>query len=130
MKFEHYSQPVLPRHKWLARVFHSVWCAVVVAGGMLTIGVFGYHILGKLPWVDALLEASMILGGMGPVAPMAGDAVKIFASMYALASGLVIIGTTGILLAPWIHRLLHHFYQERRHAGRVPGGEHRRMPRS
>ncbi len=80
----------------------------------LGIGVFGYMTLGHLPLVDAILEASMILAGMGPVAPMNSVPAKLFASAYALMSGLVIIGTTAVILAPWVHRMLHYFYQDRR----------------
>ncbi|MDE2030604.1 MAG: hypothetical protein KGI97_08605, partial [Alphaproteobacteria bacterium] len=71
-------------------------------------GILGYHFLGRLKWIDAILEASMILGGMGSIAPRKNDAVKLFASAYALFSGFVAVGTTGILLAPWVHRLLHY----------------------
>ena len=108
MRFEHYSEPVLPLRRWFNRVVISVWLAVAIIATALSIGVVGYHVFGKLPWIDALLEASMILGGMGAVAPMANDAVKLFASAYALFSGLILISTTGILLAPWLHRMLHH----------------------
>ena len=73
-------------------------------------GVVGYRILGGLPWVDALLNASMILGGMGPVDALHTDAAKIFASLYALFSGIVFIGVMGIVLAPFVHRSLHKFH--------------------
>jgi hypothetical protein len=79
-------------------------CGVVVADA---IGTFGYHILGKLPWVDAFLNASMILGGMGPVDRLDTMGAKIFASLYALFSGLFFIVLAGIVLAPWAHRILH-----------------------
>ncbi|HSY27264.1 MAG TPA: hypothetical protein VK832_07165 [Burkholderiaceae bacterium] len=90
----------------------SIWFAALFAGVALAIGVAGYHWLDHLPWVDAILEASMILSGMGPVAPMASDAAKLFASAYALLSGLFIIGATGFILAPWLHRVLHYLHQE------------------
>jgi len=70
-------------------------------------GVFGYHYLGHLGWVDSLLNASMILGGMGPVDPLKSNAAKIFASFYALFSGLIFIGLLGLLLAPFVHRAMH-----------------------
>ena len=70
----------------------------------------GYHMLGGLQWVDAFLEASMILGGMGPVNPLPSDAAKIFASFYALFSGVVFISVMGIMLAPLLHRVLHKFH--------------------
>ena len=67
----------------------------------------GYHLLGHLPWIDSLLNASMILGGMGPVDPLQTNRAKVFASFYALFSGLVFIGVLGFLLAPFIHRVMH-----------------------
>ncbi len=76
---------------WLTRVRKSVLLAVSIITVSLGVGVMGYHVLGGLALVDALLEASMILGGMGPVAPMTNDAVKIFASFYALFSGLILL---------------------------------------
>jgi hypothetical protein len=108
--FEHSSQPILSHAQWINRVLKSVWLAVIIVSFALTIGVIGYHYLGNLPVIDAVLEASMILGGMGAVAPMTNDAVKLFASFYALMSGFVVLSTTTIVLAPWIHRLLHHFH--------------------
>lgn len=112
MRFEKYSDPVLPLKPWLGRVGKSLLLAGIVAGASLAIGIFGYHVIGGLGWVDAILEASMILGGMGPVAPLQSNAVKLFASAYALYSGLVLIGTTGILLAPWLHRFLHRLHAD------------------
>jgi hypothetical protein len=76
----------------------------------LAIGITGYHSLGGFGWVDSLLEASMILGGMGPVNQLSGDGVKVFASLYALFSGLIFVGVVGIVFAPIAHRLLHKFH--------------------
>ena len=76
----------------------------------LLIGVAGYHWIDHLDWIDAILESSMILGGMGPVNPLQNDAAKLFASGYALFSGLVLIGVTGVILTPLVHRILHHFH--------------------
>jgi hypothetical protein len=78
----------------------------------LAVGVCGYHYLDSLPWVDSLLNASMILGGMGPVDPLKTTAGKIFASAYALYSGLALIAVVGLLLAPIIHRVMHVFHME------------------
>jgi len=79
----------------------------------LAIGIAGYHWIDQLDWVDSLLEASMILGGMGPVNPLRNDGAKIFASAYALLSGLVLIGVMGIILTPITHRVLHKFHVEK-----------------
>ena len=100
-----------PLH-WLTKHSHTAFVALVMITIALSIGVIGYHALGHLSWVDALLEASMILGGMGPVSPMTNDAVKIFASIYALCSGLALISITGILLAPWVNRMIYHTHRQ------------------
>jgi hypothetical protein len=105
--FEHRSDPLLPRHAFLLRVLGYLTAATLVVSGALAIGVLGYHHLGGLPWIDALVNASMILGGMGPVDPITSHAGKIFASFYALFSGLLFLGAASILLAPFIHRVMH-----------------------
>ena len=96
--------------------YHRFLLALALAGGMLGcslgLGILGYHFIGGLKWVDALLDASMILSGMGPVSPLTSDAAKVFASMYALFSGVVFISATGILLSPVFHRVLHRFHIE------------------
>lgn len=102
----------MSRAKFLRRVgrhFVGVMMFVAVALG---IGVLGYHYLGHLKWIDALVNASMILGGMGPVDPLPSTAAKVFASCYALFSGLAFIGIAGVMLAPFAHRLLHSFHIE------------------
>lgn len=112
MPFEHRSDPLLPPPLWLRRVMRSIGLAAIIVFVSLAIGILGYHALGQLPWIDSILEASMILGGMGPIATMSNDAVKLFASGYALFSGLVLLSTMGILLAPWLHRMMHKFHNE------------------
>jgi hypothetical protein len=107
MFYEHYTQPVISRRKLLKRVLRSSQIAGFIIIIALAIGIIGYHILGPLPWIDSLLEASMILGGMGAVAPMTHDSVKLFASFYALFSGFVVLTSASIILAPFVHRLLH-----------------------
>jgi len=83
--------------------------------GGLGIGVLGYHIFAHLSWIDSLLNASMILAGMGPVGdPLPTNTAKIFASCYALFSGLAFIGIVSVLLAPFLHRMLHRIHAEER----------------
>jgi hypothetical protein len=84
--------------------------AVAVIAIALGIGVLGYHHFAGLPWIDSLLNASMILTGMGPIDPMRSDAAKLFASLYALFSGVVFLTAVALLLSPIFHRLLHHFH--------------------
>jgi len=112
MKYEKFSDGLAPRTVWLGRVGRSFSLAVALLGTSLFIGISGYHWLGQLPWVDAILEASMILGGMGPIAIMKSDAVKLFASVYALFSGFILLSSFGIFTAPWLHRLLHYFHSD------------------
>jgi hypothetical protein len=90
--------------------------SAALAGGMvagaLLIGMLGYHFLNKESWVDAFLDAAMILGGMGPVGRFDNDAAKIFAGCYALFSDLVFISSAAVLVAPWLHGLLHRLHAE------------------
>jgi hypothetical protein len=112
--YEHRKQPLLSRAKFLKRVGRHG----VVAFGVLIFGlgggVLGYHFFAHLSWIDSLLNASMILGGMGPVDPLKTNAAKIFASCYALFSGLALISIVSVLLAPFVHRMLHRFHAEER----------------
>lgn len=110
MRFERLHEKLLPRRLFLWRLARWTALAGAVILGSLAIGVCGYHYLDSLPWIDSLLNASMILGGIGTVDPMKTDAAKIFASIYALYSGLALIAVVGLLLAPVIHRLLHKFH--------------------
>jgi hypothetical protein len=110
--YERRTDRLLTRAEFAWRVARHVayaFCAVMVALG---VGVAGYHYLDSLGWIDALVNASMILGGMGPVDPLRSDAAKVFASLYALFAGLVFIGLLGFLLAPFAHRIIHRFHLE------------------
>jgi hypothetical protein len=111
--YEHHRQPLLPRRAFIGRLARHAALASVVVGAALLVGVLGYHGLEGMPWLDALLNASMILGGMGPVDRLATDGGKLFASLYALFSGLVFISASGILLAPVAHRMLHKVHADR-----------------
>ena len=110
--YEHHNQPLLPRRAFFQRLAAHSGIAVGVVSGSLLIGVLGYHFLEGFSWIDALLNASMILGGMGPVGALHTTAGKVFASVYALFSGIVFLLSVGIILAPVFHRILHHFHLE------------------
>ena len=110
--YERRHQPLLPFNMFLRRILHNVFIAGGVAAVALGIGILGYRFTENLPWIDALLNASMILGGMGPVSELHTTAGKLFASWYALFSGVVFITSAGILVAPVLHRFLHHFHLE------------------
>jgi len=83
---------------------------ILLVSSALFMGVAGYHWLGGLDWIDSLLNASMILGGMGPVNTLTSPAAKVFASGYALFSGLLFIAVMAIVFAPILHRMLHTFH--------------------
>ncbi len=105
-------RPLPSRQHFLGRLlWHALGGGLLIAGS-LSIGILGYHLIEHLPWVDALLNASMIMGGMGPVDPMKTTAGKLFASAYALYCGLVLVVSAGIILAPALHRFLHRFHLE------------------
>ena len=105
--FEHHTDPLLPSHRFLWRVLGFLALSAATIGAALGIGVLGYHYFGGLPWIDALVNASMILGGMGPVDPITSHAGKLFASAYALFSGLLFIGAASLVLTPFVHRIMH-----------------------
>ena len=108
--FEHRNKPLLSPAEFTKRVSHHFLIALLALAVGLGIGMAGYHLLGGLGWVDSFLNASMILGGMGPVDPMQTPAAKIFAGCYALFSGLAFIGIASLLIAPFAHRILHRFH--------------------
>jgi hypothetical protein len=110
--FEHKSKPLLPRSQFYGRMARSVAAVAGIVAFSLLLGSAGYHYFGGLPWIDALLNASMILTGMGPVDPMKTVAAKLFAAFYALYSGIAFLTIVAILMAPLFHRFLHKFHLE------------------
>ena len=110
--YEHRNEPLLSTAKFLKRVARHWLMGFGVLFFGLGVGILGYHYIAGLSWIDSLLNASMILGGMGPVDPLKTNAAKIFASCYALFSGLAFIGIVSVLLAPFVHRLLHRVHAE------------------
>ena len=109
---EHRSQRPLPLGAFMGRVALYTAVAALLVLGALGVGMLGYHELEDLPWIDSFLNASMILGGMGPVNELHTEAGKLFAGLYALFSGLVFLVGAGLVLAPMVHRLLHRFHFE------------------
>ena len=110
--FERRHEPLVPFAVFVRRMGQSMAIATSVIAIALGIGILGYRMLEDLPWVDAILNASMILGGMGPVNELHTTAVKLFASAYALFSGLIFVVVTGIVIAPILHRFFHWFHLE------------------
>lgn len=107
MFYEHRSQPLLPRRAFLWRMLQHAGLAALGLGGSWAMGIAGYHYLGGLPWIDAVLNSAMLLGGMGPIDRVNSTVGKLFASFYALYAGLVFLIAAGLLFAPLFHRLLH-----------------------
>ena len=115
--YESRHAPLLPRHRFIRRLLHHLAFALVLIGGSLVAGMIGYRALERLTWIDAFLNASMLLGGMGPVNPPQTVGGKLFAGLYALYAGLLFIAITGLLIAPVLHRVVHRFHLEREAEG-------------
>ncbi|MBU6276537.1 MAG: hypothetical protein KGQ61_07865 [Planctomycetes bacterium] len=115
--FEHRSEPLLPPSGFLRRAVVYLALASGMIGVALGVGVVGYRTFGGLDWIDALVNASMILGGMGPVDKMTTQAGKLFTSFYALFSGLLFLGAASVVLAPFVHRVLHRLHLDEDDAG-------------
>jgi len=109
-RFERRNEKLAPVSVFVGRILASLAMALVLIAVALSIGIAGYHWLAGFGWIDSLLEASMILGGMGPVNQLQSSGAKVFASLYALFSGLVFIGVMGVVLAPLAHRMIHKFH--------------------
>ena len=110
--FESKSQPPLSRTAFWFRFLRYLAFALSLLVLSLGLGMLGYHSLESMSWLDAFLNASMILGGMGPVDILHTQHGKLFAGFYALFSGIVVLAMAGILFSPLIHRLLHKFHFE------------------
>lgn len=110
--YESRKQPLISRKQFRHRMARHSLGAIGIIGGALLIGVLGYHYLAGLSWIDALVNASMILGGMGPVDLLTSTEGKVFASVYALFSGVVFLVVVGVLFAPLFHRFIHRFHLE------------------
>ena len=110
--FERHNEPLLSRWAFLRRMLLYAGFALTIDLGSLVVGVLGYHLSEGFSWVDSLLNAAMILGGMGPVNELHTTTGKLFASFYALYSGMIFLVVAGVLFLPVIHRLLHYFHLE------------------
>ncbi len=110
--YEQKTKQLITKKKFYKRLRDNFLLAFVIIAFSLSMGVWGYMWFGKLSFPDAVLNASMILGGMGPVDILKTDAAKYFASFYALYSGITLITTVGILFSPLVHRMMHRFHLE------------------
>jgi hypothetical protein len=108
--YEHRQQPLIPRRQFLRRLTRHGFGVLALLCGTLGVGMAGYHWLEGLSWLDAYVNAAMILGGMGPVAELHHTAGKLFAGTYALFAGIVFLAGVGVVLAPILHRAMHRFH--------------------
>lgn len=110
--FEHVTQPIISAKRFYRRLLRNLFWGIFVILVSLYLGMLGYHHFEGMNWIDAYVNAAMILSGMGPLTPLNSNAGKIFAGTYALYSGLALIFSVGIIFAPLIHRFLHRFHLE------------------
>ena len=112
--YEKKHEPLLQKKAFARRLSYNFLVAFEALLISLGLGIIGYHSLCDFSWIDSLLNASMILGGMGPVSPIDEECIsgKVFASFYAIFSGIGFVGGISILLAPILHRIYHRFHIE------------------
>ena len=110
MPYEHRTSPLISRARFVVRVLAHMGIALAVLAGSLALGMAGYMHFEHLDWIDAFLDAAMLLGGMGPVHDFETSAGKLFAGLFALYAGLVFILVAGLVLAPTLHRVLHRLH--------------------
>jgi hypothetical protein len=108
--YERRHQPLAPLAVFRRRVAKHILFALTGVALSLAIGTLGYHAFGREAWIDAFVNASMLLGGMGEVGEVPTFAGKVFSSLFALYAGLFFIVVAGLLLAPFLHRVLHKFH--------------------
>ena len=121
MHFEHRNEPLVPLSHFIRRLASTFAIGLVLVAISLAVGMIGYRELFSLSWIDAFVNASMILSGMGPLAAPQSFGAKLFSGLYALYSGLAVLAIAGIIFAPAIHRFLHYLHAD-------PDERSRRMP--
>src|SRR5450631_3869119 len=109
---EHHIKPLLPRKVYFQHLARNACLGVAFIVVALGVGMIGYHSFEQMSWVDAFVNAAMILSGMGPVTTLQTEGGKIFAGCYALFSGIAFITSLGVVFAPAVHRFLHKFHLE------------------
>ena len=112
LRYEHRSKPLAPRAVFVGRVLANLLFALLLIALSLALGMAGYRVTENMDWLDAFVNAAMLLGGMGPVDALHTEAGKLFAGCYALYCGLVVVFTAGVILAPILHRVLHALHAE------------------
>ncbi|MBA4106027.1 MAG: hypothetical protein C0485_09735 [Pirellula sp.] len=108
--YESKHEPLLSKSSFARRLGGNLVAAALLIGLSLLAGMAGYHYFESMSWIDAFINASMILSGMGPMGPLQTWGGKCFAGWYALYSGLALILVSGLILAPLLHRVMHRFH--------------------
>lgn len=108
--FEKYHEPLLNVSQFVLRLTKSFTFGVIFISGTLFVGMLGFHLFEKMSWLDSFLNASMLLSGEGPMEKPTSEIGKLFASFYALFSGIIFLLIVGIIFAPLIHRFFHKFH--------------------
>ncbi len=111
-RFDTKSEPIASQSEFLGRVSVNILAALVLLALALGVGMYGYHTTERMSWLDAFLNAAMLIGGMGPVSDLHTDGGKLFAGVYAMVCGVVFVLASGVVLAPVIHRVLHSLHAE------------------
>ena len=108
--FEKRYESLMPSRQFIIRLASSITIGLFIIAFAELVGMVGYHEFEDMGWVDAFVNAAMILSGMGPLTPLNTVGGKIFAGFYALFSGLAFILIIGIIFAPIVHRFFHRFH--------------------
>ena len=108
--YERRTHRPISRSAFLWRLARHIGYSTISVLATLVAGMVGYHVTERLSWLDAFLNAAMLLGGMGPVDAPQTDAGKLFAGSYALFCGMIVILITGVIIAPIVHRVMHRFH--------------------
>ena len=110
--FERLSEPLATRQVFAGRLVRSIVIGGLIVAAALFGGMAGYHVFEGLAWIDAFVNTAMILSGMGVLAAPVSVEGKLFAGLYAIFCGLVLIAATAIMFTPVIHRFLHQMHMD------------------
>ena len=111
--YESKAHPPIPRSRFIRRVLLHAAAALALMLVSLMLGMAGYQYFEQLPWRDAFLNAAMLMGGMGPVDAPRTDGGKLFAGLYALYAGLILLVVAVLVVTPVVHRVMHKFHWEK-----------------
>jgi len=120
--YEHKTHPMLPWRRFVRRLGVHVGAAMILIGISLVVGTWGYHALGEESWLDAFVNASMLLGGMGQIGNITTTSGRVFSAFFAMYAGLLLIAVTTIMIAPVLHRILHRIHLEEAEVEASPEG--------